>query len=505
MITLVFPAANRVVYAVIDQTLYGPLGIAMDEAGSCELTVPWRGRGLSQGKSMYHENEVYHEDATGTFWYDPDLDVMRPMPTPQCPDQLMVPTIDDSGNLGTMRAELGFARHGTVALCYDDEQLTMIRQRTWFRESSSSWTWYEVTAYKSSPTVVTGVSKCVLTFDGDAGKFYRTFYSSPAAWSSHTEFDWTMRQNAGSIRSMWLQARPEGDPAGVSADGWAWTRKVNNPHRTLLLDSMRETINMFVAHMKLQTDFLEVVDYGLLADEAAKKVRGNNVNMLAFLRDLRHPTEMIPKLRNLKKLSSIPKSLRNASSDYLAVHYGILPTVSDLRSIYKAITRLKPYVDRNGYNTYSAGHASTAVVGDYSYRLEQHLKLAIDDEDNLFDQIIQTVDDVGMLPTLENLWDLIPYSFVIDWFVNVSDLLERVDTRSRLARYNIRYVTMSYKVSASTQLWASTGNSLTGTVTRAYYHRWTSDQCPMPPLSLTPNTSDSSHWLESGALILQRL
>lgn len=43
------------------------------------------------------------------------------------------------------------------------------------------------------------------------------------------------------------------------------------------------------------------------------------------------------------------------------------------------------------------------------------------------------------------MWDLIPMSFVVDWFIPVSEVLEGLDLRGRLQSFNIYAVTISRK------------------------------------------------------------
>jgi len=128
----------------------------------------------------------------------------------------------------------------------------------------------------------------------------------------------------------------------------------------------------------------------------------------------------------------------------------------------------------------------------------------VSDEDSEFDRLISSIDSLGFAPTLENIWDLIPYSFVVDWFIDIGGLLERVDTRLRLLRLNIRYTTMSKKDIVRYNIRPSVELPLSGTVEKVHYHRWVSDQCPVPALSAQPTFQGFNHWLESGALILSR-
>jgi hypothetical protein len=250
----------------------------------------------------------------------------------------------------------------------------------------------------------------------------------------------------------------------------------------------------------------EPVHFGDLAQEASARVNRNNINMIAFLKDIRNPKTMIPKLKNLS-------NLKTWSNNYLTVKYGVLPTISDLEHIWDAVKRAGPYIDKNGFSTYSAGR-TTLVPGvcrvfetdiPVISGCEQHLKLALSNEDDGFQRIVEGLDNIGMLPTFENLWDIIPYSFVLDWFIDIGGFLERIDTHLRLERQNVRYVTMSQKESRVISFPLGSMPYVFGELTRVYYHRWTSSQCPLPPLTLQQEPTPSDHWLEGGALIFQRI
>jgi hypothetical protein len=238
-------------------------------------------------------------------------------------------------------------------------------------------------------------------------------------------------------------------------------------------------------------------DYGLLAQDASQKANANQVNMIAFLKDIRRPKEMIPKLRNLKKLKSL-------ANDYLTVNYGLLPTISDIEGIVGAFKKLKPYMDKNGFKTYSAGYSDSLVKDNISYSIEQHIKLAISDNDSGIIELMNKLESLGVYPTLVNIWDLVPYSFVIDWLVDVGGFLERIDTCLRLMRFDIKYVTSSHKMITSKDLLPSDTFPYIGRISQVRYHRWVSDQCPVPPLSVETTFLDFDHWLESTALLLQR-
>lgn len=57
-----------------------------------------------------------------------------------------------------------------------------------------------------------------------------------------------------------------------------------------------------------------------------------------------------------------------------------------------------------------------------------------------------TANSVGLLPTLERAWALLPFSFVIDWFTNMSKRLHLVDNQLLYAAVRVPWALHSYKV-----------------------------------------------------------
>lgn len=206
---------------------------------------------------------------------------------------------------------------------------------------------------------------------------------------------------------------------------------------------------------------------------------------------------MIPKLKNLK-------SLKTHANNFLAIKYGILPTISDLKEIVGAFERRKPYLDRFGNSIYNASETASVSTPYSVATLTQYIKVAVGKEDDLFMKLIDELDRIGLGLTFENVWDLTKYSFVLDWFIDVGGLLERVDNNLRLLRYNIPYVTMSRKKTLTGEILLSQSLPVVGPVEWRFYHRWVDSHCPLPPLTLSISPTVTNHWLEAGALIIQR-
>lgn len=240
--------------------------------------------------------------------------------------------------------------------------------------------------------------------------------------------------------------------------------------------------------------------YGELAKEATDQVHHTDVNLIESFTDIVGGETMLKKLRAFKGFSLLKKS----SDAYLTVNYGILPTVDDISTLLKDWKKFRNrYYDKNGFETYHAGETLSSSADRWTHTSTRRIKVAISSNDNWFERLVQSAEEIGLMPDLNNLWEIIPFSFVVDWLVDIGGWLDSVDSRSRIYRLNIRYVTMSQKHSYS-RIFDGTEFSLVGTASRVGYHRWTADHCPLPPLSLDATPTISDHWLETGALLVQR-
>lgn len=498
MISLDTPSSGCDYYFHWKDCMFGPY----DPSGRLKkelMQFPSSLEAMVEAKGIWHENDVQHDKVTGNLFYHPLLNGAIPLPTELLPDQWKYPVFNTSNSPTWLTAKLGLATNQCVHMWKGSTSTNY--QYAYSRDiPGSEWTVWMLNAVAGNPyfaasgwiyriKAIHGVNS-----QGSMSFEYTTQQFGPG-WTK-VGFDISQRQSLETIVGAFSAFASPGLESAVLSTGLFTYRAralgVMSP------SDARAKIDVLVAAMGWDDNFpIDDKHYGDLAMEASQRVNANSVNMLAFLKDLRHPSELVPKLRNLRRLKTL-------SSNYLTAEYGILPTIDDIQSIVAAFRRIGPYLDRNGFSTYSAGFTDSKSIGTMSYSKEQHIKLAIGDEDSDFQELISRLESMGTLPTAQNVWDLLPYSFVVDWLVDVGGFLERVDTRLRLARLNIRYVTMSRKSNAQGVLPLSGEFPFEGSVNWVRYHRWVSDQCPVPPLSLQTTFQDFDHWLESGALLAQR-
>lgn len=145
----------------------------------------------------------------------------------------------------------------------------------------------------------------------------------------------------------------------------------------------------------------------------------------------------------------MPKSLADA---WLSYRYQYNTTKSDVKD---AIDFVHRYVDLGGLERSISSRGRSSI--DY---LDTHVncrcqaKLSPKELDTL-SKIWSTLYTYGLAPDFYVVWDMIPYSFVVDWFLPVGRLAEVLDAQSFYpTHYNITDIIMS----VSYDVWDTDGN-----------------------------------------------
>jgi hypothetical protein len=119
---------------------------------------------------------------------------------------------------------------------------------------------------------------------------------------------------------------------------------------------------------------------------------------------------------------------------------------------------------RSGFSCY--GSASRDILGTtvvMKCRLDAKQK-----ELSYLEQIWTGLYRYGLTPSFYVIWDMIPYSFIVDWFIPVGDILSGYD-KTRMYDRTYEFSNLWYSLSYDT--------ADTEAVVHAYT-RWTSDSPP---------------------------
>jgi len=172
--------------------------------------------------------------------------------------------------------------------------------------------------------------------------------------------------------------------------------------------------------------------------EAAAKIYSQGFDALTFiaeLKDLRRQfADLAKKLRHVK----LPKNWKGASSEWLSIRYGWRPLIYDLIGIDKAIKNLNDkrtrYSERAGYNN-SVTYYNTR---EQSWANWTNI-ISVQDEITVRERgsVVADIEvPAFQFNPLQTGWEIIPFSFVVDWFVSVGKSLSAVSFLTTQSKYS---------------------------------------------------------------------
>jgi len=165
--------------------------------------------------------------------------------------------------------------------------------------------------------------------------------------------------------------------------------------------------------------------YDEYVQEAASAIYSNGFDMLTFLAEIASVRRMFTGLvKSLIKMD-IPDNIRKVSGSWLSTRYGWRTLMYDIKDINKAIINLKSGFDRysegrGGTSSNTVSDAWTTVHPNYSrqYTLDETITIGI--RGHVVADL--HVPRVQLNPLITG-WELVPFSFVIDWFFSIGKSL----------------------------------------------------------------------------------
>lgn len=202
-------------------------------------------------------------------------------------------------------------------------------------------------------------------------------------------------------------------------------------------------------------------------------------------------------------------SEKDVSGRWLELQYGWLPLLSDVHEAaraYEAITnkprvsRVTSTLTRRGTGEFSNSPTLYTCKGDLVEKVKIIYEMTED---------ISVARSLGLTDPLQVAWELIPYSFVVDWFVPIGSYLENLNTIPQL---NGRFLTIkvrNYQGAASkgpnpNVSWIKYPTTNTSTF---YMKREVSGSLsvPKPAFESLPDAMSPSRIWNALALVTQRL
>lgn len=241
------------------------------------------------------------------------------------------------------------------------------------------------------------------------------------------------------------------------------------------------------------------------SQQALLNEKALDINTLMYLKDFTEISKLITSYSQLVTKGIDPKTVSGA---FLASYYGVRLTVKDTKKIIRSAKRLKHLVETQ--YAYSYGKHEFSYDG-VKYRA--NVSIAYGQYDQKWLRFLSALSSLDLLPTPSRLWDMMAYSFVVDWFLPVSSMLETYDALLRyvlVANYrSCRSVETTVELAPSNFNRYEESLTMVGSAEYVLYDRkYSADpQLPLPWLSLTELEAswNTTRFLVSGALIVQQI
>lgn len=276
-----------------------------------------------------------------------------------------------------------------------------------------------------------------------------------------------------------------------------------------------DTIRWRKADALTTTRFANVVSddaWSDLADEAISNCAYVDINTAAYIRDLRLFGNEV---KGIIQLMENPANPKGWASLYLGARFGSRLTASDTIKLREGINRfltlartsLKPSKKRSNFLTVRArGGSAPSMHGKKgTVTRSTNYKVYYRPHDVELYGLINTLCNWDIWPSGQNVWDLLPYTFVLDWFIGIDKVLETLDRREYESRMQILGTTYSCKdvYSFPTNLGAFGYEDTDIKVT--VYHRHTSLNIHQSVLRGLTGHASNVNILDGLALLIQRL
>jgi hypothetical protein len=140
-------------------------------------------------------------------------------------------------------------------------------------------------------------------------------------------------------------------------------------------------------------------------------------------------TSLITALRASGKLD--PRNI------WLMYRYQMMTSIMDLDE-YKVMLQRLGDLAWAGEKIHTSGYFSDET-GSYKAELTVNTDLILPSNS------IEFLAATGFAPTASNLWDLVPYSFVVDWFFHINKIIEWADSYYKMLTVPVKDVWFTYK------------------------------------------------------------
>lgn len=270
------------------------------------------------------------------------------------------------------------------------------------------------------------------------------------------------------------------------------------------LESIHDRIDgYFVSKWPLISSMSPEDDSGKLGDTAADNTLNVAINCIAGAMDLR---KMFGTLIQLVKTLSNASNISSWADLWLSLRFGDRLTISDSIDLLKATARSYGPVGSHDFYVSKAMSYQSCSPGTSLFPtgvVRRNLKLYYQPAfpSSVLAGLITRAMQWDVWPSMANMWDIIPLSFVVDWFVDVESFLESIDRNIYKQYLSVLSVLLTTKTTFDLGTYVDVDYLHECTLT--LYHRQHLRKLPASPFRIDTGHLSSINIVDGISLLVQ--
>lgn len=183
--------------------------------------------------------------------------------------------------------------------------------------------------------------------------------------------------------------------------------------------------------------------YGDLVRRCANDAQVIDSNSIELVKEL---SSLSATLKDTYALTKGKVDAKKLASIYLSYKYGLRLTAMDIVSGGKSIaSRIMSTRKEYSFSRAKETCVLQSTDGQMGLVINYNYKIFYLTHSEDWRSAVKTWFDSGLFPSLSNAWDLVPFSFVVDWFTNAGNYLDAIDANTYWSLHVVPCVVYSQK------------------------------------------------------------
>lgn len=286
--------------------------------------------------------------------------------------------------------------------------------------------------------------------DGQSPTYYRAYDlkvdPTPFSYVEYTpwKWQWAFPPEVPTSGRMWRRQRREYYGSGYISD--VYTRQSIDPAGfPIVPNSLKSEARTKCLNQLIESE----VNLGQSAGEARETLSFVSEHIARGVLAIRYVKKR--KYRKAAQVLRIPFSKKQMADNLLAYQFGLLPLMNDIYNGVDAIRKAQVKSDLIKVKAVATDEQTFPVLTSYSFEGSVKRGVEASYTYKLDDHRLASLSTLGLTNPLSLAWELLPSSYIVDWFLSIGDVLSALGADlgySYLGGYETEFVRGEFTISS---------------------------------------------------------